>query len=97
MVFVVKQLIVTFRLTPRLSLIAFYWFEPATLPSPDSYLFTPTPSRDLIEGNHSDKKPPTIMPQCCVCVCMCEEWWVLSNSTPNQARHLLSSVTLHHH
>lgn len=72
---VVKQLIVSFCLTPHLSFIAFYWFESPTPPSPDSCLFTPTLSRDLIEGNHSDKKPPTMMLLCCVhihvCVCVC--------------------------
>lgn len=48
---------------------------PPNLPSPDSCLFSPTLSRDLIEGNHSDEKPPTMMLLCCVhiraCVFMC--------------------------
>lgn len=54
--------------------------NPQTLPSPDSCLFSPTLCRDLIEGNHSDKKPPTMTPLClrvcvrtCLCVCVCEK------------------------
>lgn len=35
---------------------------PGALPHLDSCLFSPTLSTDLIEGNHSDKKPPTMMP-----------------------------------
>lgn len=55
--------------TPHPSLRAFYWFEPPTLLSPDSCLFSPTLSMDLIEGNHSDKKPPTMM-LLCLHVCL---------------------------
>lgn len=35
---------------------------PSPLPHLDSCLFSPPLSTDLIEGNHSDKKPPTMMP-----------------------------------
>lgn len=51
--------------------------NPPTLPSPDSCLFSPTLCRDLIEGNHSDKKPP-MMQQSYMCVCahFCVVvWW----------------------
>lgn len=80
-------------LMPHLTLLAFYWFEPPTLPSPDSCLFSPTLIRDLIEGNHSDKKPPILL---CVCVGV----WVggdpLLLTHPTRPPPLLSH-SLHHH
>lgn len=80
---------------PHLTLLAFYWFEPPTLPSPDSFLFSPTLIRDLIEGNHSDKKPPILL---CVCVGVCV--WVggdpLLLTHPTRPPPLLSH-SLHHH
>lgn len=82
-------------LMPHLTLLAFYWFEPPTLPSPDSCLFSPTLIRDLIEGNHSDKKPPILL---CVCVGVCV--WVggdpLLLTHPTRPPPLLSH-SLHHH
>lgn len=61
-----------------LSLHVTHWFKPPTTPQPlpplDSCLFSPTLSTDLIEGNHSDKKPPTMMLlhlRICARLCAC--------------------------
>lgn len=75
---------VVFPAWSPISIVPSTGLNPPTLPSPDSCLFSPTLSRDLIEGNHSDKKPPTIMLLCfrvhgCLCTFMCvwewEEGW----------------------
>lgn len=73
--------------------------NPLTLPSPDSCLFSPTLSRDLIEGNHSDKKLPTMMLLCLharTCLYVCEKggWGSSLLLPPFQPHHLLSSLTL---
>lgn len=76
-------------LMPHLTLLAFYWFEPPTLPSPDSCLFSPTLIRDLIEGNHSDKKPPILL---CVCVGVCV--WVGGRSSASNPSNPTTSPPL---
>lgn len=51
-----------------LSLHLWVWAPSPLLLSSDSRLFSPTLSRDLIEGNHSHKKPSQWC--CCTCVYM---------------------------
>lgn len=73
-----------FGLRYTLSILSFFLslhlsvgVSPSPLPlSSDSRLFSPTLCRDLIEGNHSDKKPP----QSCGCTCLC--------SCPRMCAHL---------
>lgn len=54
--------------------------------SSDSCLFSPTLGRDLIEGNHSDKKPP----QSCCCTCTYVSMYMRASSI--QPCHHLSST-----
>lgn len=49
-----------------LSVYLWVWAPSSLLLSSDSRLFSPTLSRDLIEGNHSDKKPPQSCGRTCV-------------------------------
>lgn len=73
-------------LSLSLSVYLWVWAPSSLLLSSDSCLFSPTLSRDLIEGNHSDKKPP----QSCGCTCVYMSAYVRASSI--QPCHHLASV-----